>query len=212
MDTLVDFLLNFYGPTPYFLVFGVLLLCGFGVPIPEDICLVAAGLLAYYGLCNLWIMIGVGLFGVMAGDSIMFFLGLKYGRKIMKKRFFQRLISEERLKLASERFNKKGSKRILFFARFMPGLRAPMYFSAGLLHVPFWRFFLMDGLAALISVPSIVGAVFYFGDSIDLVVRWIKKVEHGIIFLLIGCIILGGAKWWWSHRRMKRAKTKVAKG
>lgn len=210
MDALVDFLLNFYGPTPYFLVFGVLLLCGFGLPIPEDITLIAGGLLAYYGICNLWVMIAVGLVGVMLGDSIMFFLGLKYGRKIMKKRFFQSLIPEDRLKLASERFNKKGSKRILFFARFMPGLRAPMFFSAGLLHVPFWKFFLMDGLAALISVPAIVGAIYYFGDQIDLVIRWIKKVEHGIIFVAFAVVLLGVAKWWWAHRKTKTPKKKKA--
>jgi membrane protein DedA with SNARE-associated domain len=53
MDRLIDFLLNFYGPTPYFLIFGILLACGLGLPIPEDITLFAAGLLAYYGVTDL---------------------------------------------------------------------------------------------------------------------------------------------------------------
>lgn len=211
MDALVDFLLNFYGPTPYFLVFGVLLLCGFGLPIPEDITLVAGGLLTYYGLCNLWVMIAVGFSGVMLGDSIMWFLGSHYGRKLMKKRFFQSLLPEDRLKIASERFNKKGSKRILFFARFMPGLRAPMFFSAGLLHVPFWKFFAMDGLAALISVPAIIGAIYYFGDSIDVVVRMIKRVEHGIVLVILSLVLMIGAKWWLTHRKMEKTRQRGGK-
>ena len=61
MDRLVDFLLSFYGPTPYFLVLGILLLCGLGLPIPEDITLFPAGLLSYYGVTDVWGVIVVGL-------------------------------------------------------------------------------------------------------------------------------------------------------
>ena len=203
MDFLVDFLLNFYGPTPYLLVFGILLLCGFGLPIPEDVTLFAGGLLAYYGVCDLYVMIAVGIAGVLVGDSLMWYVGSRYGRRIMKKPFFQRLIPEERIQSASKRLNSKGSKRMLFFGRFMPGLRAPIYFTAGMLNVPFWRFFAMDGLAALISVPSIISAVYYFGDELDSVVRWVKKIEHGILFVIFGIITVVGLKWWISHRKLK---------
>ncbi|MBC7385068.1 MAG: DedA family protein [Cryobacterium sp.] len=203
MDLLVDFLLNFYGPTPYLLVFGILLLCGFGVPIPEDVALFAAGLLAYYGVVDLWVMIAVGFAGVMAGDSIMWYLGHKYGRRLMKKSFFQKLLPEERIQMASTRLNRKGAKRLLFAGRFMPGLRAPIYFTSGFLHVPFWRFFIMDGLAAMVSVPLIIGAVFHFGDELDVVVRWIKKIEHGILFIIFGVAVVVGTKWWLTHRRAR---------
>lgn len=200
MDTLVDFLLNFYGPTPYLIVFGILLLCGFGLPIPEDVTLFAGGLLAYYGVVDLWLMIIVGLVGVMLGDSIMWFLGHKYGRKILKQPFFHRLLPDERIKAASLKLNQRGSRRMLFFARFMPGLRSPIFFTAGLLHVPFSRFFLMDGLAALISVPVFIGSVYYFGDELDLVVRWIKKIEHGIVFVVLGITAVLVYRWWKAKR------------
>src|SRR5450631_2779114 len=97
MDRLVDFLLNFYGPTPYFLIAGILLLCGLGLPIPEDITLLAAGLAAYYGLTNLILTILVAYFGVLLGDSIIFFLGAHYGRKLTKKWIFHKLLPDERL-------------------------------------------------------------------------------------------------------------------
>ncbi len=203
MDALVDFLLNFYGPTPYLIVFGILILCGFGLPIPEDITLFAGGLLAYYGVCDLGSMIGVCFAGVMLGDSAMWFLGHKFGRKILKKPFFHRLLPDERIQFASKKLNEKGSRRMLFAARFMPGLRAPIFFTSGLLHVPFLRFFIMDGLAALVSVPLLVGAVYYFGDELDLVVRWIKKVEHGIVFFVLGCVAFIIFKWWKAKHKNK---------
>lgn len=200
MDILIDFLLNFYGPTPYLLVFGILLLCGFGLPIPEDITLIAGGLLAYYGVCDLYTMIAVSFFGVMLGDSAMWFLGHKYGRRILQKPFFHRLLPDERIKAASLKLNQRGSRRMLFFARFMPGLRAPIFFTSGLLHVPFARFFLMDGLAAVLSVPLFVGSIYYFGDQLDVVVRWIKKVEHGIIFIILGVAVVVAFRWWRSRK------------
>src|SRR6476620_10465722 len=109
MDRIVDFLLNFYGPTPYFLIFGILLACGLGLPIPEDITLFAAGLAAYYGLTNLWLVILVSYLGVIIGDSIIFYLGATYGRKLAKKWFFSKLLPEERLTIVRSEFHKKGN-------------------------------------------------------------------------------------------------------
>lgn len=200
MDLLVDFLLNFYGPTPYLIIFGVLLACGLGVPIPEDITLFAAGLMAYYGVSDLSLMIIVSLVGVMMGDSIIFWLGRTIGSKLTQRWFFARLLPPERLHHVGKLFQTRGNK-LLFAARFMPGLRAPVFFSAGVLKVPFKTFFFYDGSAALISVPLIIGAVYTFGDELDQVVRIIKKIEGGIV-IVIAVVILGViGKWYFSRKR-----------
>ncbi len=204
MDYLVDLLLNFDGPVAYLIVFGVLLLCGLGLPIPEDITLVAGGMMAYYGVCDVRTMIAVCMLGVMLGDSIIYFLGFKFGRALTRKKFFARLVSEERLDLVAERFRTRGNK-LLFAARFMPGLRAPIFFSAGTLHVPYWAFFLYDGVAALISVPLIVGAVYRYGDHLDMVVRGIQNAQYGILAVIVSVIALITVKWYLQHRKLKRA-------
>lgn len=203
MDALVEFLLNFYGPTPYIIIFSVLLACGLGLPIPEDITLFAAGIMAYYGISNLWIMMGVSFFGVIIGDTIVFTLGAKYGKRLTKKWFFHKLLPDDRLERARTRLHGPHGNRLLFLARFMPGLRAPVYFSAGTLHVSYFRFWLLDGLAALISVPLIIGAIYIFGDEMDVVVRYIQRVEHGIVFVIFGAIGAILLKWYFTHRRIK---------
>ncbi|MBY0470529.1 DedA family protein [bacterium] len=203
MDYLIDFLLNFSGPTPYMIVFGILLGCGFGLPIPEDITLIAGGLMSYYGVSNVGTMIVVSFVGVMLGDSLIFLLGAKYGRKLTKMWFFHKVLPDDRLEAVRKRLHSKGDK-LLFAARFMPGLRTPIFFSAGTLHVPFKKFFIYDGLAALISVPTIIGAVYHFGDELDHVVRIIKRVEHGILFVICAVILAIAAKWYWTHRKLKR--------
>ena len=203
MDTLVDFLLNFYGPMPYVIVFGILLACGLGVPIPEDITLVVGGILSYYGLCDLWTMIAVCFAGVMLGDAIVFLLGAKFGRALTKKWLFHKLLPDERLDVVQGKFKQYGNK-LIFAARFMPGLRAPIFFSAGVLHLPFRVFLLFDGLAALLSVPAIIASVYYFGDEIEHVVRVIKSLEHGILVAILGIALLMLAKWYRNHRNSTR--------
>ena len=204
MDRLVDFLLNFYGLTPYYLIFGILLLCGFGLPIPEDITLFAAGLLSYYGMTDIGTMIGVSLFGVLLGDSCMWWLGHRFGRRLTKNRVFHKLLPDERLNAVQEKFHQHGNK-LIFAARFMPGLRAPIFFSAGTLHLPYRVFLFYDGMAALISVPAIVGAVYYFGDELEHVVRVIQRIEHSIVFVILAVVLAIVAKWYITHRKLKQS-------
>jgi membrane protein DedA with SNARE-associated domain len=205
MDRLVDFLLNFYGPTPYFLIVGILLLCGLGLPIPEDITLFAAGLLSYYGVTDVGVMIAICLFGVLAGDSAIYYLGFHFGRKLTKKWIFHKLLPDDRLAAVQGKFRKKGN-RLIFAARFMPGLRAPIFFSAGTLHLPYRVFLFYDGGAALISVPAIIGAVYYFGDELDHVVRVIQRIEHGLGVVIILAVLAILAKWYITHRKLKKEK------
>lgn len=203
MQEMLSFMLNFGGFMPYFLLFGILLACGLGVPIPEDITLFVGGMLAYYGVINVWITIFVCMAGVLIGDSTIFFLGAKYGRRLTDKPFFHKFLSPERLEVVKEKFHEKGN-RVIFAARFMPGLRAPTYFSAGTLHLPFRVFFFYDGMAALISVPAIVWVVYHFGALADQVIGIIRQVEHSIIFVVVAIVLFLIGKWHFKRRKQKQ--------
>lgn len=194
MQEMLSFMLNFHGLMPYILVFSILLACGLGVPIPEDITLFVGGMLAYNGIVNVWVMILVCMAGVLVGDTTIFLLGAKYGRKLTDKPFFHKFLSPERLAIVQEKFHEKGNK-VIFAARFMPGLRAPTFFSAGTLHLPFRVFFFYDGMAALISVPTIVWVVYHFGGLANKVIGIIRQVEHGIIAVVVIIILFLIFKW-----------------
>jgi membrane protein DedA with SNARE-associated domain len=200
MQEMLSFMSSFGGFTPYFLLFGILLACGLGVPIPEDITLFVGGMLAYKGFVNVWIVIFVCMAGVLIGDSIIFFLGRKYGSALTSKPFFHKFLSPDRLEVVKEKFHEKGNK-VIFAARFMPGLRAPTFFSAGTLHLPFRVFFFYDGMAALISVPAIVWVVYHFGALADRVIEIIRHVEHGIIFVVVAVVSLAVIKWYLGRRK-----------
>ena len=61
----------------YWAVFVMLLICGFGIPVPEDVTLVTGGVIAGLGHAHVHTMFAVGMAGVMIGDGLMFTLGMK---------------------------------------------------------------------------------------------------------------------------------------
>lgn len=185
-----DFFLHFSGPTSYLLIFCLLLACGMGVPVPEDIVLFAAALLAYYQNANVHLMVGVSLIGVLLGDSIVFFLGHTFGERIRKRKPFSKILPDDRFEVLKEKFKEDGNK-VIFAGRFMPGLRAPIFFTAGSLHLRYRIFIFYNGMAALISVPTIIYLVWWFGDELEKVIQTIKRVQFGIFgVILVGVGIL----------------------
>jgi len=206
MDSLIDIMANFSGWPAYLVIFVALLVCGLGIPLPEDISLFAAGLACYYGQAEIKTMITISLAGVLIGDSFVFGLGRRLGTNILQRRFISRLMSGDRIALVRSMMERRGNF-IFFAARFMPGLRTAVFFSAGACGVPFRTFFLYDSLAALISVPTIVFTSFYFGDRIDEVIQLIRKTNTGIILALALIIVIVGLKFWLEKRRQHKQAT-----
>jgi membrane protein DedA with SNARE-associated domain len=189
LEKVFEFLIYTPPWMPYLISFGVLLGCGVGVPIPEDLTLFVMGYLSYNRITNFKISIVVCLLGVILGDILIYCLGRKYGIKLTQKSFFNKILSPERLEKTREKMHKMGNKVILA-ARFMPGFRAPTYFTAGALKLPFKVFIFYDGLAALVSVPLLLSVTYYFGDKIEWAIKLARQVQHGITFLILGLFVL----------------------
>lgn len=190
-EQLIDFLSGFDGSLAYMSVFGILLACGLGLPIPEDITLIAAGILAGLGNISLTGALIVGFVGVLAGDAALFFFGRFYGRHVMRWPLFSWLFTPERVRLAEERLH-RNSHFICFTARFLPGLRAPIFLTAGILRVSPITFFLLDGLAALISVPVWVVGAYYFAENLDDALAYAGKIKFYLLGFVASLFILYG--------------------
>jgi membrane protein DedA with SNARE-associated domain len=162
---------------------GILLLCGLGVPIPEDISLISAGYLAHLGTVDLHTVFVVCFVAVLGGDSLAFGMGRIFGTRILASRFGHRYFNPKRQRRVRAYFRTYGSK-VVFIARFLPGLRFSIFLSAGMLHVRPYVFIVYDSMAALLSVPFLVYLAYYFGGKIDLVVKWARRSEYGILALV----------------------------
>jgi membrane protein DedA with SNARE-associated domain len=172
----------------YFLLVGILLLCGFGLPLPEDVVLITGGYLAYSGYMDIRIFVVAAMAGVLLGDSSMFMIGKKTGSSIFNHRFLSKFIKPFHIRKARAVIEKYHD-RIFFIARFLPGFRSAIFFTGGALKTKFMKFFLYDGLAALISVPALVLASYFGGEYIDQVFKVAKGVQTALLILTILVII-----------------------
>jgi membrane protein DedA with SNARE-associated domain len=211
MQSLFDHLVAASPSTVYYSLAGVLLLCGLGLPIPEDLSLISAGALAYEGVINVHKAFLVCLAAVLGGDSLAFLLGRFFGPRVLASRLFRRFFTPKKQLRVKAYFRKYGSK-VMFVGRFLPGLRFTIYFSAGILKVRPGVFFIYDSLAALLSVPLLVYAAYFFGDRIEQVIRWAHRSEYGILVIVgvvVGLFVIKGLR----RRRARRvapAAPKVA--
>jgi membrane protein DedA with SNARE-associated domain len=190
MQLLID-LLNFltpYGPHSYYVMFAILIACGFGFPMPEDIVLITGGMLASRDITDFWIVNAVCMAGVLGGDSAVFLIGRRFGPGLKQKKFFRRIVSEKIDKRVDRVIQKYGDK-VIFMARFMPGLRTPIFMTCGIYQVRYWKFFTLDGLAALISVPLWVYVGLIFGENLEMLERKIKQFQVGI-YSLLGALVV----------------------
>lgn len=95
----MEFLISFFSSYGYWVVFFVLIVCGFGVLIFEDIIFVLGGVIFGLGYINVYWMLVVSMFGVLIGDSIMYWFGCIYGEKICYFLFICNIIIEDCYKM-----------------------------------------------------------------------------------------------------------------
>jgi len=196
-------------------VFGALVLCGFGLPMPEDIILVAGGVLAwraspldeatfrtmFHDEGLLW-MIGAGLGGILGGDFIIFLLGRRFGVRVADFRPLRRVITPEKLEKVEKLMRRRGNLMVVA-ARYIPGLRAPTYFTAGHARMPAWEFLLLDGVAALVSAPVWVCIGFYFGSNLEAAARQAHRFGNTILVGMALLVLLLALRWAHLHHRNK---------
>jgi membrane protein DedA with SNARE-associated domain len=199
----LEYLFGWFTRFHYLAPFIVLLLCGLGAPLPEEVTLIGCGLLWHKGLVQFIPITLVCSAAILLGDSIPYWLGRHYGLAALKTKWVAKVLHPERFAKLERRFEENKNWSI-FTCRFLPGLRIPGYFVAGTLRMSFTRFLVIDGLGVLLSVPTsiwLAKLVFdQFGDQIE---EAQKKVSHFNHILLAGAalIVVGILLWRWIRRR-----------
>ena len=177
-------------------LFVILMLCGLGLPMPEDVALLAGGYLAHRGITRYPVTLVVALAGVIVGDNSLYFIGRGVGSNLLaylglKKSKRHGDGSSNNLERLHAFMHRHGHLAI-FYARFFAGFRALVYLSAGSLGVPPSRFFLYDLAGAAISVPVVVTLGYVFGEQIEKVIHYIGGFQKvlWIVIALCGVIYL----------------------
>ena len=147
----------------YFVIFIVAVIDAFFPLVPSETVLVIGGTFAASGDLSLLLVILAGAAGAVLGDNISFGIGTWVGEHTVK-RWFRSEKAHRRLEWAERTLDQRGAY-IIIAARFIPGGRTAVTFSAGYVHSLRWRRFIVyDVVAGLIwgTYGALLG---YFGGK-----------------------------------------------
>jgi len=183
----VESLQGFVDHFTYVGIFAVLLLGSLGVPIPEEMAIIAAAVLSHEGIIRWWLALPVCLLGVLSGDMVLYWVGRHWGEDVLNWRVVRLVLTLKRELWLQAAYRRHALKTIVT-ARHVMGLRAAAFLTAGMARVPFWKFVAADAGAAALGVPLLFGLAYFFMDQITAIVTDVHRVERWIA--LAGLLVL----------------------
>ena len=182
------------GQTGYLGIFLVLVFGGLGLPVPEEVPIVLAAILARKGTMHWVPALGSCFAGVLVGDFIVYFLGYFYGEKVLSLPLTRKFLTKARESQIKGYFHRHGVK-ILVLGRFAVGFRTAAYLTAGILRLPPLKLFLTDCCAATFSTLLMFGLGYAFASKFE---EGFQEAQHYIT----PAVALGLAIWL-LHRYVK---------
>lgn len=177
----------------YLVVGGIILTESMGVPLPGEIALVSAALLAASGVTNVWGVAIAASVGAIVGDSIGYAIGRRGGRPLLERfgRRFPKHFGPAHLARAERIFQRWGVWAV-FFGRFVALLRILAGPLAGALHVPYRKFLLANAAGGIIWASGTTVVIYYAGRTAEAYLKdfsWIALVV-AIVFGAVTTLIL----------------------
>lgn len=171
----------FTGPALWFALF----LLAMATLISEDLTCIATGLLVAQGRLGLIAGSAACFTGILLGDVLLFLAGRALGRRALTHIPFRWMLTPNAVERASAWFRRSGAW-VIFSSRFMPGLRLPTYFAAGVLKTKFSWFLLYFTIAGIIWTPTLVWISSRLGIGAEVL---LGRFQEHASWILIGLLL-----------------------
>lgn len=121
------------------------------IPIPAEITMIPAGMLAAEGHFNYWVVLITATAGVLAGSLINYWIGLHFGRTLITKYGSYIFIKNQHLK-KTELFFAQYGKLAVFLGRLLIGVKHYIAFAAGIARMQFKAFIIYTLFGGLVWI------------------------------------------------------------
>jgi membrane protein DedA with SNARE-associated domain len=168
------------------LLFVVVMLESFGIPLPGETALIVFGVLASRGDYAIEWVIGLAALAAIVGDNLGYWLiGRLGGRALFRRARWLSRYAETVLPRAERIMRRHGGKTV-FFGRFVAILRFTAAWVAGLGEMPWWRFLFWNAAGGICWAVA-VGLVAYYGGraAADAIQRYGLFAAGGVAALLV---------------------------
>jgi len=180
-----------------------------GLPIPAVPVLLAAGALAGAGKMNVAWAILLGFVACLIGDLIWYYLGRYRGRQVLGLLCRISLEPDSCVRRTEDFFIRHGM-RSLIFAKFIPGLSTVTPALAGLFDVNIGRFFLYNGLGALLWTVAFVMPGYLFSNQLERVAAHAARFGSSAVVLVAALLALY-VMYKYIHRRRLLRELRIAR-
>jgi membrane protein DedA with SNARE-associated domain len=184
------------------LLFAVILLESFGIPLPGETALIAFGVLASQGHYSIAWVIVIAAAGAIIGDNLGYWLIGRLGGRRLFERWGPLRRYAERFLPAAERLMERHGGKTVFFGRFITVLRYTAAWVAGIGRMPWWKF-LFWTVGGGICWATAVGLVAYYAGhaAADAIQRYGIYAAGGIVaVVVVGFGITHFGKKWLERR------------
>jgi membrane protein DedA with SNARE-associated domain len=174
----------------------IIVLESMGIPLPGELTLVTASVMASAGVINPWWVAVAAATGAIVGDSVGYTVGRKGGRRLLERlgRRFPKHLGPPHRARAERTFAKWGVWAV-FFGRFIALLRILAGPLAGALKVPYPKFLLANASGGIVWSFGTVFAIYYIGQAVE---EYMKDFSWAALAL---AVVAGLASTWYFKRR-----------
>jgi len=185
---LTDWIINLVSTFGYLGVFAAMTIESASIPLPSEVIMGIAGYLVFKGELNLFAVALAGAIGNIVGSTIMYGIGAKGGRPVVKKYGHRVHMDEERFNKVDTWFKKYGDK-VIFFSQLLPIVRTFVSLPAGILKVNYVKFLFYTFVGAFLWCFLLAYVSSLLGDAWEKLLQLMHQVELGlIVFVGVGIV------------------------
>src|SRR3989344_501928 len=188
LDKYLNILIQNYGTWTYGILF-LIIFAETGLVVtpflPGDSLLFAVGALAATDSINIFFLFAILLVAAIAGDSVNYSIGAKFGEKILPKE--DKFFYKKEYLIRTQEFYEKHGKKTIILARFVPIVRTFAPFVAGIGNMKYSTFLSYNIIGGLIWISLLLFGGYFFGQ-----VPFVKNNFSIVVFIIIMLSIIPG--------------------
>jgi membrane protein DedA with SNARE-associated domain/rhodanese-related sulfurtransferase len=186
----------------YLILAVIVFLEAIGVPVPAAIALLIAGGAAARGMLQIQYVLGVSLFAMLAGDTLMFLLGRYTGWWLLGLLCRISLNPEACILRSADSFYRRGRK-LLVVAKFIPGINTMAPPLAGSMNMRLATFLRLDFAGAVLYAGSYLLVGYIFSGALEAVTRGYDSVGRIVGWAVLALVVayLLFRVWLWARGR-----------
>jgi len=184
------------------LLFAVVMLESFGVPLPGETALIAFGILASQGHYSIAEVIAVAAAGAIIGDNLGYWVIGRWGGRTLFERWGPLRRYADKTLPPTERLMARHGGKVVFFGRFVTVLRYTAAWVAGLAKMAWWRFLFWNALGGICWATAVGLVAYYSGHAAADAIQRYGIYAAGVIALVVvvGFFFTHSGKKWLERR------------